>query len=295
MYDKHRDAKNWEYIYKENYNIDILFMGSSLIFTSLDPNVIDQIIKYDSFNLGSSSQNIIQTYYNLIEVLKYREIKLIVLDVNTIITDDTKLGFIYNNASGMYFSKNKINSFLNTVNENSVSDIVDISELHTAKEWGNISSIIIKEAFNWKNDIKSINKIFNVNENIINTKGFLGKTKFISLEDYDKAKNKKIVKKNISIKNQKYFDDFIDLCKNNNIELILLQTPVLEKITIDQLDYYIEKHDIPFYDFNFENDIDYSSYHYEDFYDEVHLSYKGAKKFSLIFADSLNYFLKNNI
>ena len=290
IFDKHRDAKNWDYIYNSDYNIDILFMGSSLIFTSLNPYIVDPIIKYDSFNLGSSGQNIIQAYYNLVEVLKYRQIGLIVLDVNTIITEDVKAGYIYNNLSGMRFSENKINSFLNSVNKNSITDIIDASKLSMYEEWGNIASLIIKEKFNWKNDIKSFNEILNEDKNIINTKGFFKREKFISLDDYNKAKDKKSVGRNISLKNQNFFEDFINLCSENNIDLILLQTPVLEKRDIKDLDFYTEKYSIPYYNFSFRNDKEYYDYKYEDFSDEMHFSTNGAEKFSIIFADSLNNF-----
>jgi len=282
---KHRDAKNWNFIYNEDYSIDILFMGSSLIFTSLDPNIIDPIVKYDSFNLGSSSQNIIQAYYNLIEVLRYKKIKLIVLDVNTIITEDVKIGFIYNNLSGMYFSENKINSFLNSINKNSVSDILDLSKLSIYEGWSNIACLILKEKFNWKNDIKSFNEILFGDKSIIDNRGFLKRDKIISMENYNKAKNKKIINKKISLKNDFFLKSFISLCNENNIDLIFLQTPTLEKRTIRELDFY----EIPYYNFGFSDDNDY--YDYEFFSDKVHLSTYGAKKFSRTFADSLQCFL----
>tara|TARA_Y100001970_G_C14245445_1_gene867841 strand:+ start:3214 stop:4095 length:882 start_codon:yes stop_codon:yes gene_type:complete len=285
IFDKHRDAKNWNFIYNEDYNIDILFMGSSLIFTSLDPNIIDPIIEYDSFNLGSSSQNIIQAYYNLIEVLKYKKIKLIVLDVNTIVTENVKIGFIYNNLSGMYFSENKINSFLNSINKNSDSDMLDLSQLPVYEGWINIACLILKEKFNWKNDIKTFDKILFGDKSIVNNRGFLKRDKLIKVNNYNKAKNKKIVNKKISLKNDFFLKSFISLCDKNDIDLIFLQTPTLEKRTIRELDFY----EIPYYNFGFSNDNDY--YDYKFFSDEVHLSTYGAEKFSLIFADSLKYFL----
>tara|TARA_B110000116_G_C16791365_1_gene563993 strand:- start:205 stop:1170 length:966 start_codon:yes stop_codon:yes gene_type:complete len=291
IFDKHRDARNWEYIYNTDYNIDILFMGSSLIFTSLNPYVIDPIIKYDSFNLGSSGQNIIQAYYNLVEVLKYRKIELIILDVNTIITEDVKVGYIYNNLSGMHFSENKINSFLNSINRNSISDVIDASKFSMFEEWGSIASLLIKEKFNWKNDIKSFSEILNEYGSIIDTRGFFKREKYILLDDYNKAKDKKSVSRNISLKNQKFFEDFINLCNENTIDLILLQIPVLEKRTIKEIDFYTDKYNTPYYNFSFKNDKDYYNYKYEDFSDEVHFSANGSEKFSIVFADSLNKFL----
>ena len=67
-----------------------------------------------------------------------------------------------------------------------------------------------------------------------------------------------------------------------------------EKRSINQLESYTQKHDITYYDFNFKNDDDYSNYNYNDFADKSHFSKNGAEKFSLVFADSLKYFLNNH-
>ena len=288
--DKHRDAKNWDYIYNTSYEIDVLFMGSSLIFTSLDPHVIDPMINKNTFNLGSSGQFIIQTYYNLIEVLKYRKIKLVVLDVNSIITnrEDQKIGFIYNNLSGMKFSRNKINSFLNSIDNNNNSGVLEISKMSYYKQFEYIVSLIVKEKFNWKNRIKSIQEIISNNNEIQHTKGFLGRESIIKLNDFYDIDNSNIEYKKISKENLDYLEDFINLCQKYDIDIILLETPTLINRKIDnQLDYYIEKYNIKYYDFNNNYSLNFKR---EDFSDKLHLSRNGARKFSLIFADILNNF-----
>tara|TARA_B100001094_G_scaffold12360_1_gene10937 strand:- start:1198 stop:2103 length:906 start_codon:yes stop_codon:yes gene_type:complete len=291
IFEKHRDAQNWDFIYNKEYEIDIIYMGSSLTFTSLDPNVIDPIIGCNSFNLGSSAQNIIQSYYNLIEVLKYRKVELIILDVNTIIAESNKVGFIYNNLSGMKFSENKINSFLNSTDKSSIEGVIDISKDDTKEDWGKIVSLLIKEKFNWKNDFKSFDRIFRNENKIKNSKGFYGRDKIISLEKYNSFKNEELKYEKISTKNQKYFSEFIDLCISNKIDLILIQTPILENRIIESLDLFINKYNLPY--FSFKNDKDYIDYNYKDFSDKLHFSYSGAQKFSLVFADSLNKYLNN--
>ena len=292
IFKKHRDAQNWKYIYDQQYKFDVIYMGSSLTFTSLNPKIIDPVIDCNSFNLGSSAQNIIQSYYNLVEVLKYKNIKLIVLDVNTLITENNRVGFIYNNLSGMKFSENKINSFLNTIDKNSSMQIIDVTKDDAKEDWGKIASLLIKEKFNWKNDFKSFKEIFSNKIHFENNRGFSSRDKKISLEDYNSLKYEKIKYEKISEKNQKYFNDFINLCINNNIDLILLQTPILKNRKILGLDLFVNQYDLHYYDFSFENGEIDSLYYYEDFSDELHFSLSGAQKFSLIFADSLNKYLK---
>ena len=62
-----------------------------------------------------------------------------------------------------------------------------------------------------------------------------------------------------------FFKYFVDLCRKNNIDLILLQIPVLERRKIKDLDFYTEKYAVPYYNFSFKNDEDYYDYKYEDF------------------------------
>jgi len=288
IFEKHRDGKNWDYIYNTENKIDVLFMGSSLIFTSINPDIVDSIINQNSFILGSSGQNIIQSYYNLIEVLKYKKPHTIVLDVNSIIIkrEDQKTGLIYHNLSGMKLSVNKINSFLNTIHANN-NEKIDFSSMSFLKQYDFIITLLTKERFNWKNKIKGINSSKATTNNVFQNRGFKKKESKISFEDYnsllsqrDDIKIRQIVKENFY-----FLEKFIDTCNYNNINLVLVKTPTLLNEGVgSQLDHYIDGNNISYY--NYELDFDIINFDKDDFYDEKHLSNHGANKFSYFFGKS---------
>ena len=289
IFEKSRDAKKWEYIYNENNEINTLFMGSSLIFTSINPNIIDPLLNQESFILGSSGQNIIQSYYNLIEVLKYQKPQKIVLDVNTFLInkENQKTGLIYNNLSGMKLSKNKINSFLNTIhNKGILSDEkrIELNKMSFYEKYDFIITLITKERFNWKNKLKKITFNKKKSPNVKN-KGFLEKESKISLIEYNNFLKNRATQKNkiISDENIYFLEKFIFLCEKNNLDLIFIKTPTLLNININnQLNYYIDNHTIKYYDY--ESHFNQINFTKDDFYDESHLSKYGAEKFSYYFA-----------
>ena len=288
IFEKHRDGKNWDYIYNTENKIDVLFMGSSLIFTSINPDIVDPIINQNSFILGSSGQNIIQSYYNLIEVLKYQKPHTIVLDVNSIIIkrEDQKTGLIYHNLSGMKLSVNKINSFLNTIYSNN-NEKIDFSSMSFLKKYDFIITLLTKERFNWKNKIKTFSLNEEAGNNVLQNRGFLKKKSKISFEDYnsllsqrDDMKIRQIVKENFY-----FLEKFIDTCIYNNINLVLVKTPTLLNEGVgSQLDDYIDENNISYY--NYELDFEIINFNKDDFYDEKHLSNRGANKFSHYFGKS---------
>ena len=299
---KRRDAKKWDYIYSSNTEIDLLIMGSSYSYNSINPLIIDSLININSFNLGSPSQNIIQTYFNLLEVLKHKKLKVILLDVTTLMRiKSSSLSLKYINLSGMKFSKNKINSFLKDVNFN---------------EYSNALPIFLKERFNWKrlkffykigfqhgNGVYAItgkwNKMRwqnNFNDNfeydpnyVYKYKGYVFYKNILSEESYQ---NKILTIDSslyeISEINKEHLVQLIDECQKNNIKLILFKPIILggHFSKIINLNYYINKYSLQYYNLNhYMNDLNII---YTDFSDNNnHLSIKGAKKVSTLISNLL--------
>ena len=277
--ESHRDAKKWDYIYNLDNNIDILFMGSSHIFTALDPNIIDPILNMNSFNLGSNGQMIIQTYFNLVEVLKYRVPKIILIDINCFQRSKTAPthGYIYQNLSGMKLSSNKINSFYNTINSDEYLDAI---------------TLFIKEKYNWKR-FKKIKNLFEKDKKTKRSKGFVGKKQKITEQDFSNALLDRLEsskKYPFNNENIDYLNKIINLCKKHNIKIILFRTPTLRKVDLgielnNYLTNYAIDNEIKFYNFAFFfKEINLS---YLDYYDTTHLSKAGSHKVSTYLSNLL--------
>tara|TARA_B100000579_G_scaffold436924_1_gene464478 strand:+ start:183 stop:1112 length:930 start_codon:yes stop_codon:yes gene_type:complete len=283
--DQHRDAKKWNYIYNLDNNIDVLYMGSSHIFTSLSPNIIDPITNLESFNLGSNGQMIIQTYYNLYEVLKFRSPNLIVIDINAFLRkkDAPTLGYIYQNLSGMKNSKNKINSFLNTIDE---------------KKYFEALILFIKENYNWKRMKKR--------EDVTSqTKGFVSRKQKITIDDYNEQLSKRKTNNNFDLselnENLFYLDEIISLCMKQNIDLLFFKSPTLLKIDLNTSlnEYFISKSESKnIHYLNLGLFFEELNLNYLDYCDKAHLSITGSEKISKFFSNYLisyknNYLLKD--
>lgn len=97
----------------------------------------------------------------------------------------------------------------------------------------------------------------------------------------------------LSEKNTKYLYKIIDLCRENDVELILVKTP--SNSTSEEKKYYnsvkeiADKNGITFADYNLryeEIGLNTDS----DFFDATHLNMLGAKKFTEYFTDTVGYF-----
>ena len=298
---KHRDAKKWDYIYDLNNEIDILFLGSSHIFTAFNPNIIDSLTNLKSFNLGSNGQIINQTYYNLVEVLKYRNPSTIVLDVNTLIKETNSSAFIFQNLSGMNLSVNKLISFLNTIKNDRLINI----------------ALFTKERFNWKRlklyyktgfipgngvhfllgqykkirwDTEFKNFEYNPNYNI-EYRGYVGKKSNLSEDSFKTGLKNMIyneVPYNFNIENLKYLNKIINLCEKNKINLILIKSPTIDYeglnkyINKELISNYIEKYNIEYY--NMTLFFDKLGLINNDFHNKTHLSINGSEKVSKLFS-----------
>ena len=285
VFEKHRDAKNWQFIYNKNNKVDMLVMGSSVIFTGLKPAILDTMLELSSFILGSSEQNITQSYYNLLEVLEYQKPTTIILDANTIFIDrsDQRIGSIYHNLSGMKLTSNKINSFLNTIDDNT-SINKNISDMSYFKQFEFIFTLITKEKFNWKNKIAEQTES---NKQVVNSKGYLERKPNITKDEFNNyVDTRSLTIKKIPSKNSHYLKKFLDVCKTNNIVLIIVKIPTLLNENIDKELYtYIDKYNFKYYNFETSfSDFDFSYIEYSDF---LHLSSIGAEKFSLYFGNLL--------
>lgn len=81
---------------------DILFLGNSHIYTSINPEIINESTGLKVEILGSASQNSIITLSNLEIALRYKKPKCIILEANVILSDNMeelineKRGYIIN-------------------------------------------------------------------------------------------------------------------------------------------------------------------------------------------------------
>lgn len=104
----------------ENTEIDILLMGNSHLYTSLDAKVLSDATGLEIDCLGSGSQYMEQTLENLKVVLKYQKPKFIILETNCFYGDSRdkmwgeSFGLMLQNTDGVNNFWYKVQSVLKT-------------------------------------------------------------------------------------------------------------------------------------------------------------------------------------
>ncbi|TSE06280.1 MULTISPECIES: hypothetical protein [Aquimarina] len=275
----------WNDFYKEPKNtLDLVFMGSSLSYSSFNPLVINGSLKIKSYNLATALQNIKQSYYNLLEILKYQSPKTIVLEAYTLdipdLSEENRLGFKFENLDGQKLSLGKLKATNQQFKsfKNKINALLPFVRNHN--NWGNIE--LIEKNLEYTH-IKN---------------RFLGyklvKTKVTSEEVKEGIKRLPLTH-SFDDENLKYFKKFVELCKLNKIRIIVTRAPTL--FYKYNKDYYLQAYkntnevckanDLIYIDYN--QKFDDLGLDMTCFWDPKHLNYKGATKVS----ESLVKDLKN--
>lgn len=257
--------------YEEPKNsLDVVFMGNSDVYRGISPIKMWDEYGIASYNYVSSGQRMWVAYYMLVECLKYQTPDLIVLNMDSAFNESDASESNYRKAfDNMKFGKNKIEAvtdpvFKNT-NDQIFSYIFPIARYHS--RWSELTSddfekAIKREKFAYKGMDMVVERQPNKYENYMSrdhSKEFVGE------------------------KCSKYLDKFINLCKEKNINLLLIEIPSAESWSKDLSDRtyeFAKKYDLDFIDMNL-NPKEFGFNWKTDTCDEGdHLNVYGAEKVS---------------
>lgn len=278
-------------MYNYEDNIDVLFLGSSHMYRSLDPQKTSSIIGENAFNAGSSVQGMNTSYYLLQEVLKYHKVNTVVLDTNIAVSNvkETESSVFYI-SDYMKNSKTKFELIKSGGSLNIINGYVSFRRNFT-----NLNIISnIKSRFDGASDYSSVTK----KEEAYIGNGFVrGYNAYkLAQADIEYASAIKVSsEKPVCKAYDKYLKLIIDLCADNNIDLILVDHPTLKEYyeAMDSYQNYIDY----FVSLSKENNIQYWNYNVyykdtcfteNDFSDVTHLNCNGAEKYTDLFCKTFN-------
>lgn len=257
--------------YTEKRNsIDVVFIGNSEGARAYSPICIWNEYGITSYNYGSSLQTIQMAYYKIKECLKYQQPKIIVLEANSL------------------FEEEKSDEACRKVIDNWKFDDVKLSAINDEnlpiKDRNTYIFPIIKYHSRWDKldvtDFKILKKYYKEISYkgfpiIINKMGYNGNTNYMIEKEKEIAEIAEIDKT--------YMKMIVELCKENNIILLLneVPTPLMWSSPKNKATKKIaDEYGIDFVDFNLEQEeirIDWK----QDFYDNGgHLNIYGAEKVS---------------
>lgn len=284
-------------------NIDALFVGSSHVYRSCVPSILDEELGMNTFVAGSSAQRMDASYQLIKEAIKNNKVKKIYLELyhavvetkysernqmtSTYIISDylpfsfSKIKFLLQASSSIHWS----NSFI--VARRNFDKITDFEYLKTV--WQN------KSTDSYKNYCPIIKN--NLHEKY-ETKGYVSSQSIGNFDEtLEKSSNYIDV---LAIKNsdwQKSVLEISELCKKNNVELVFFISPMPELRLLSfrnyqEYDEYISKLatdlGVKFYDFNLVKHEYLDTNNPENFMDTTHLNASGSETFSHIFAKTQN-------
>lgn len=272
--------------------IDIALIGSSNVYRHFDPEIWDNSLEKHTFNLGTSAQTPDAAYYIMKELFKNQHPAYCIYGINSILFLNLKE---YNNPKNDYIIFDYLKPSLNkciygytafhdkcmlnawipaTRNANkdlikTAKDVMDIKAAENYKTYGyDIYAGGNEEEYRGRGFVYSYMQTQN---------GEVGRLNAYIFNDYE------VVDEYIS-----YIKKFKELCEVNECELILVVPPLpyasmeLQENYQEILDLYkkvAEDLDVVLFDFDLSRP-EYLFMEDDDFYDDAHMSGKGAEKFS---------------
>lgn len=263
----------------EEDTIDVAIMGSSVIAAAVDPFQLYEEYGISSYNLGVMQQPMLGTYCWLEEVIRTQNPKVVAVEIKTVgrVEDkneaDARKSFDY-----LKWGKAKLQYAIEYTNDNEEADLWEylfpLSKYHT--RWSELS-------YDDYDFIKGNNKS--------NTRGFATLTTRSGIEDDGIKMNPDKVVDDYNKTNEEYLRKVIDLCNENNIEVILVKTPDTSWSTsrYNHVKAIADEYDVEYIDFNTEEMIAQTGLDFAvDGADSVHLNIDGAKKITSWFGQYLS-------
>ncbi len=261
-----------EYYEEKNKEFDVIFVGDCEVYENISPMVLWEEYGIHSFIRGSAEQYVWQSYYMLEDTLRYYTPKVVVFNVLAMNTNKSA-SEAYNRMTleGMEWSMSKVNAIKAsmTEEENFLDYVFPILRYHT--RWSELTADDFKYMFQKK--LVSYNGYYMR----LDTKEAAGIPPKKLLTDYSFGDNA-----------WKYLEKMTKLCKENNIQLVLMKAPSLYPHWYEeweqQIEEYAENNDLLYINFlehTEEIGLDFT----KDTYDAgLHLNLSGATKLSGYFG-----------
>jgi hypothetical protein len=265
-----------EEYYREKTNHDVIFIGDCEVYGNFSPVTLWENHGITSFIRGSAQQLIWQSYYLLEETLKYEKPEIVVFNVLAMKYDEPQ-NEAYNRMTldGMRMSITKLRAIRASMleEENLIEYIFPFFRYHS--RWSELT----REDFRY---------MFQKNQ--ISHNGYYMRADIKPVTSIPRPR--RLPDYEFGERSYYYLDRMVELCKKNDIELVLIKAPSLFPHWYDEWDEqmvdYAKKHDLTYINFLElidEMGIDFSV----DTYDAgLHLNVTGAEKLSDYFGQFLS-------
>lgn len=260
--------------------IDTLVVGSSHALRSVKPTVLNEKLNVKAYNLSSPLMSMYGRYTLLKKEIDRNPVKTVYIELsyNALTLDRASLGY-----EGDLYVLGRLDN---------IAERLDfVKNAFTWEEYG----MVFKDTIE-----RSKNALERSSKDIIDqyeTYGYLSVPSndySLTLEEKKEILNTESFDPVIKEENLKYFNEFIKMCKDNNIRIVLIVTPVTEKLILEyinsdevfsQYKKLAQENDCEYYDFNLDKKRSELYSEETSFYDATHMSDSGAEVFSARLAE----------
>ncbi|MDR0272459.1 MAG: DUF1574 domain-containing protein [Clostridiales bacterium] len=279
----------------ERGEIDMIFIGSSHAYCTFDPEIINGRLGISSFQLGMPEQNADGAYFALLEVLNYQNPDVVVMDVlYSALTED----FYFRQADLLFQAMD--NTALQTQYMFSVVPFSErfkylIKPIRYQQDFINYADNFLSSNFKNFFGLLMTVRAAPATAEYYRSLGFVFCNYVISEEEYNHAISNPPDGRlfPLSSVQLEYLERIVELCRENDIQLIFATAPKLAAMTGYMENYDIVHNEIaafaaergiPYLDFNY-GGISDGRFEISDFRDASHLNYSGAVKASEMFCE----------
>lgn len=278
----------WNAMHNQSNRYDVIFLGSSRGYCAYNPLVFDSILNTNSYNMCTGSQNTIESYYILKEILRFQKPKVIVYEMFLpCFGENIDYYNVLSNGSFMT-PKGEMDMVINGFGLEGIANYLIPSLKHQLYVGNYINSL-----FSLKK-----NREINNEEKYIMIKGYISDSTIVdssAIKEFSPIYS--LENTPINEKKLYYFDKLLELCRIYKIRLVCVRTNYppsrLEISGIDTENMYFteicKNYKIPFYDFNYLTKTENKD---SDFTDNHHMNYLGANKVSKQLAELLFEYLQ---
>lgn len=270
-------AKVYGFFNEEPNSLDVIFFGSSHMYCSLDPNVLQEREGLRSYVFTTQQQPLWITYHYMIEALKTQKPDIMVVEVHMAsqMIDYMDEGTNHTAIDPLPLSMNKIAMIKAAVPQGEQRYyLFDIMKYHG--RWEELEETDVARDYEHEPDPD---------------KGYVRLTSAAIDVSFEEVSD--VIEARVGTgKSLRYIEKMIDLAESKGIHLILFKSP--SNATADEKKFYngvanlASERGVEFIDYNSsawyrELDLNLAT----DFYDEHHLNESGMQKFAALFGKHL--------
>ena len=278
-------------------NIDVLYCGASHVSHGITPVLADQITGKNNFSSGTASQTIEGTYAILRQAVKLNKIEKVFIEMDFAVSakygKKGRNGFSADYLVSEYIKDPEIKiEYLKSISvpKYYLNHILPIGKdkymtLNPKTIVKKSKSIINGDYYNY---------VYKSDDSEYDGKGCVLNLDYIQNGSFSNNREEGIINvQNISDEYKNTIDKIINICIENNIELIFYSMPCSDYYLAEKGNYdeyynfcrnFLAERGFPYYDFNLANE-KYLKLEDSDFSDDNHLSKHGVYKWTKIFCD----------